>query len=401
MIGLTTNHMFLIMISKSLSVEHLPLKIGAKMITLNQAMEIVKNNDAFYYKDEKHKGKKFRIFNYRLASYSDFANNNGSLELRGLTFDLETEKAYLGLHKFFNDNENPFTMIEWNEDDVLDVREKLDGSLIQAFYINDKLFVKTKGTFKSDQAKMAEKFIMENENYQKFIKSMNKLQYSVFFELVSPFNQIVVQYDKTDLRLIQIRDEFGNYMDYNFLKKYSDFYDLSIANEYKYTLSELRELQKIEKNIEGWVVRNPKYPLETQFRKFKTLDYFEKHKLLTGNSITENTLIQAIINETIDDIISQLDKNSEKRKYIEEIEKVVSQHFDKTLKELEELFNIRNNMNRKDFALKYKDHPYFGVIMKAKSEDELEKLLKEVIIKRTQKLNKAREFLKMIGLKND
>ena len=344
------------------------------MITLNQAMEITKNNDAFYYKDEEHKGRKFRIFNYRLASFSDFNENPLSLELRGLTFDLKTGKMYLGLHKFFNDNENPCTMIEWNENDILDVREKLDGSLIQSFYINNELFVKTKGTFKSDQAKMAEDFISNNENYQKFIKFADTLQLQVFFELVSPFNQIVINYDKTDLRLIQARNKFtGEYVNYKTLKDLAKIHNISIAKEYKYTLSELRRLQETEKGIEGWVVRNPKYPLETQFRKFKTIEYFERHKILTGNSIAENTLIQAIINETIDDIISQLDKESEKRKYIEEIERVVSHHFDKSLKEIEELFKIKNTMDRKEFALKYKDYKYFGVIMKAKSEEDLEK----------------------------
>ena len=63
------------------------------MITLNKAMKIVENNNAFYYKDEEHKGRKFRIFNYRLATYSDFNNDIDSLELRGLTFDLETENV--------------------------------------------------------------------------------------------------------------------------------------------------------------------------------------------------------------------------------------------------------------------------------------------------------------------
>ena len=372
------------------------------MITLEQAMEIVEKNDSFYFKDEEHKGRKFRIFNYRLASYTDFVDNPGALELRGLTFDLESGKAYLSLHKFFNDNENPFTMIEWNENDLLDVREKLDGSLIQAFYIDDELFVKTKGTFKSEQAKMAEEFILKNENYQKFIKFADTLQLRVYFELISPFNQIVVQYNDTDLRVIQARNKYdGSYVSYNTLKHLADMYKISIAKEYKYTLSELKKLQESEKNIEGWVVRNPKYPLETQFRKFKTLDYFEKHKLLTGNSIAENTLIQAVINETIDDIISQLDKNSEKRKYIESITEKVSHYFDRVLKEIEELFKIKNTMERKDFAIKYKNHPYFGVIMKAKSENDLEKLLKETIIKRTQKLSNAKQFLKDLGMQND
>jgi len=364
------------------------------MITLNEAMKIVANNDAFYFKDEEVKERKFRIFNYRLGSYSDFSENTLALELRGLTFDLETEKSYLGLHKFFNDNENPFAMIEWDENDVLDVREKLDGSLIQSFYIEDELFVKTKGSFNSEQAKMAEEFILKNENYQKFIKFVDTLQLQVFFELVSPFNQIVIQYNKTDLRLIQARNKFnGEYVNYNTLKDLAKMFNVSITKECKFTLKKLRELQKTENDIEGWVVRNSKYPLETQFRKVKTESYFLKHHLISGDNLVENKVIAQVLDENIDDILAQLDKNSEKRKFIEEIEYKVSHHFDKNLKHLEMLFVIKEKLDRKTFALKYKNEKYFNVIMKAKNESDLENLLKENIKKRTAKLNDAKKFL--------
>ena len=364
------------------------------MITLNKAMEIVENKDAFYYKDEEHKGRKFRIFNYRLATYSDFNNDIDSLELRGLTFDLETEKCYLGLHKFFNDRENPFTQIEWDENDVLDVREKLDGSLIQTFFIDDILFVKTKGTFKSEQAIKSEEFILNNGNYFNFINDFSKKGYHIFFEFISPFNQVVIPYNKTDLVLIQIRDENGNYLDYNTLKDIANKYNLSLAKEYNYTLKALRELQETEEDIEGWVVRNKKYPLETQFRKFKTSSYFLKHKSIS--KLQENNIISSILNEQIDDIISLIPINTEKRNYLEEIRNKVSHYYDKMVVELSKLLIYKKFNDRKEFALLYKNHPYFNVLMKSKNENNLEKNLKEAILKRTQKLSNAKEFLKNI-----
>jgi len=366
------------------------------MITLEKAMKIVKDKDAFYYKDEVCKGKKFRIFNYRLATYSDFADDTDALELRGLTFDLETGNFYLGLHKFFNDGENPFAMIEWDKDDILDVREKLDGSLIQTFFIKGVLFVKTKGTFKSEQALAAEDFILNNDNYFNFIYDYSKRGYHIFFEYVSPFNQVVIPYNKTDLVLTQIRDKNGNYLDYEELKNIAKEHNLSVAKEYNYTLEELRKLQKTEKGIEGWVVRNKKYPLETQFRKIKTEDYHLKHSLLTGNAMQENIIVGSIIKENIDDIISTLQEGTEKRNYLEEVRNKVSHHYDKTIKELIKLLSFKNSMERKEFALQYKRHPYFGTLMKSKDENDLEKNLKEAILKRTQKLKDAKEFLKNI-----
>jgi len=370
------------------------------MDILERVMKIVEENDAFYYKDEIVDGTPFRIFNYRLASYEDFAKDNFALELRGLTINLETGEYFLGLHKFFNDNENPFTMDDekW-ENARLEAREKLDGSLIQTIYNenlkgNEIFLAKTKGTFFSEQAKLAQEIINKNEKYQNAIRNCYKEGILLFFELISPFNQIVVPYEKTELKLIQARRIItGEYLEYDKVKNIAFVYDLPITQVEYLTLTELRERQETFTDIEGWVVMNPSECFERQFRKIKTRWYFTLHHLISPDNLIENRLIEHIINETIDDVISQLPQG-EKRNKIEEIRNKVSHYFDKMYNELVELLKVKFQTERKEFALKYKEHPYFGVLMKAKNENELEKLLKEKIIKDTSKLSKAREFLK-------
>ena len=361
-----------------------------------RAMKIVEENDAFYYKDEVLDGTPFRIFNYRLASYSDFAKNPFALELRGLTINLETGEYFLGLHKFFNDQENPFTMNNelWECGELL-CMEKLDGSLIQCVINNGKIYAKTKGTFFSEQAEMAQKIINENKDLQELILKgyENNPKIFYYFELVSPFNQIVVPYKKTELRLIQSRKEDGEYLDYEYNRKIARFFKIPFIKVEYHTLDKLKELQKTKTGIEGWVVRNPEEPFERQFRKFKTSWFFCLHKLISPSNLVENRLIEHILNETIDDVISQLPQG-EKRNKIEEIRNKVSHYFDRMYNELVELLKEKSQTERKEFAIKYKEHPYFGVLMKAKNENELEKLLKEKIIKDTSKLSKAREFLK-------
>lgn len=375
------------------------------MITFKEAMEITKN-EAFYFKDEIVDNIPFRIFNYRLANFTDFvkdgdfskSENTKALQLRGLTFRTDTEELVsLGIHKFFNDNENPLSMIEWNEDDILDVREKLDGSLIQTFVIENKIYVKTKGTFNSKQAEKAKEIIDNDEKLQLMIKALHSLYVEPIFEYVSPFNQVVLQYDKTELVMTQVRNkETGEYLDYKFLKKMQKIYGVKIAKEYNYTLKELRKLQETEKNIEGWVVRNKKYPLELQFRKNKTLWYFRLHHLISGDAMQENNIIEAIISENIDDVISQVQVGTEKRKYLEDMRTLVSHFFDRMLVEILELLPFKNKMERKEFVLKYKDHDYFGVIMKSKTPEDAERILKETILKQTYRLKNAKQFIENI-----
>jgi T4 RnlA family RNA ligase len=239
------------------------------MDILERAMKIVENNEAFYYKDEIVDGTPFRIFNYRLASYLDFSKDTFALELRGLTVNLETGEYFWGLHKFFNDNENPFTMGDelWEDEELL-CMEKLDGSLIQCIVKDGRVYAKTKGTFFSEQAQMAQKIINENINYQMAIRECYKTGLFLYFELVSPFNQVVVPYEKTELRLIQARRIItGEYLDYNDLKNISSVYNLPIVEVYK--LSNIKKLTKniSEKQLRG-ILGNKKFKKNKGFFEF-------------------------------------------------------------------------------------------------------------------------------------
>ena len=362
-------------------------------MNLEKAMKIVKDNsDVFYFKDEEVKDKTFRIFNYRLGSYSDFLPE-GAEELRGLTIELDTGKVWYSLHKFFNNNENPFTMDEhekWNTDDEIEVTEKLDGSLIQLILIDDYVRVKTKGTFNSEQAMNAQMLLDNEPELKVILKGLIEEGYFPLMEYISPFNQIVVDYDKSELKILQIRDKDGNYMDYDFI--ISRVPEKYVTKKYNYSLKELEELQETVTGLEGWVVRNKSDKnRKTQFRKFKTEWYFALHHLMSPNELVENKLIEHIVNETIDDIMSNL--KGDKFKKVEEVRDLVSHDFNHKLKRAIELLKEKESMDRKDFAIKHKKEFFFGAIMKSRNEDELVENCKEFYIKRYDKLNKARELI--------
>lgn len=373
-------------------------------ITFEEAMEIVKNNESFYYKDEICEGEKYRFFNYRLADYNDFSKNIKALELRGLCFNLETGQRWYGLHKFFNDGENPFAMDEyckWNEEDIIEVTEKLDGSLILPVLTNNnKLVLRTKKSFLSEQANLANEFLEKNNEYKNFILDMVNNGLYPIFEGIGYKNQIVVQYNKPfELILIQIRKmETGEYLTYSQIQKLMKYYpNINYVKKANYKLEDLRKLQETERGVEGWIARNLNKPYENQFRKIKTKWYYTMHRLLSPNELVENKIIEHIICETIDDILANV--FDERRKEITNIVKKVNHYFNHTMKELTKLYNDLQNMERKDFALKYKNNKYMGLVMCAKNEEDLEKLLKNRILKETKKLSKARKFLKDIGNK--
>jgi T4 RnlA family RNA ligase len=369
------------------------------MLSLDKLIDFINETPSFYFKEEIVNGQKIKIFNYRLASYNDFIKNpNIALELRGLAINEETGEYFLGLHKFFNNNENPFSnneLFEWKKEHEYEVVEKLDGSLILPTIINNELVLRTKGTFFSEQAQMANEFIEKNNNYKKFILEMINNGFIPFFEFISPFNQIVVDYPKTELKLIQIRKiDNGEYLNYNDLKKEADKFKIEVVQKYNYSIDEIKEMQKNIEGIEGWIVRNLNAPFEYSFRKFKTDWYFELHRIISPDVLKENDIIKHVLNETIDDILSQV-KGEKYNKIVEIVEKL-DKFINNVIRELENLFEELQNTNRKEFAIKYKNHPYFPVLMTSKSKDDLYDNLKNLILKRTNKLEKAKDFLKNI-----
>ena len=71
-------------------------------------MALTSGSETFYFQDFELEGSTYRIFNYRLSSYSEFMKPS-ALECRGHMFELVGEEtirlAALPMQKFFNLNE--------------------------------------------------------------------------------------------------------------------------------------------------------------------------------------------------------------------------------------------------------------------------------------------------------
>lgn len=103
----------------------------------DQLVLLTLESETFYAQDFQLDSSVYRIFNYRLSSYSDFLRP-AALECRGIMFELDEQNrcikrlASRPMQKFFNLNENPMTMdLDLSKVDTVEL--KADGSLMSTY----------------------------------------------------------------------------------------------------------------------------------------------------------------------------------------------------------------------------------------------------------------------------
>ena len=192
----------------------------------NNLMELCKDSQRkfFYSDDVSASGRTYRIFSYNYASYSDWLLPD-ALECRGIMFEMDGEKpvriASRPMEKFFNLNENPFTMnIDLNDVDYILTKE--DGSLVSTYLDGDEILFKSKGSIKSEQALMANGILM-NINHHRLrdrLKELAEDGFTANFEFVAPTNRIVLAYQEMKIILLNVREnETGEYISYDDIYK--------------------------------------------------------------------------------------------------------------------------------------------------------------------------------------
>lgn len=386
--------------------------------TFEQAMKMVETNEAFLHKMEEVDGFKVHIFNYRLANYTDF-QEFGALEMRGLTFleyggkefdVLKKYERFIHLHKFFNHGEQGgFEGIE--DSPIQSVQVKEDGSMIVPIYFpNGNIHCKTRGTFFSEQAEWANKTVAENEALRNFIQNTCGEHYQPVFEFVSPFNQIVLLYDKPELRLLQIRNRgTGEYMDLA-NNPMPDDLDIKISARGLPNggLQDYLDLAETKSGIEGWVVQFE----NGHMVKIKTAEYVSLHHLLTENLTRENEIISWILNETIDDVLGQVPDTDMRKDYALDIAKFLRYHINQWVDELHEIVkgvDPKSKDSRKNFAILNKSHFLFSVMMRCYGEkvngfytkEIVFEYLKHFLLKKTNKWGVAQDFLRNLGFTSE
>jgi T4 RnlA family RNA ligase len=360
------------------------------------------HNDVIFY-ESKHiiDGFTVSIFNYRMAFSFHFENPvpNSNLrgdELRGLTF-VKTDKGYdryLLLNKFWNLNQTPCSMYsEVSDLKIKNIYGKEDGSIASFIRLpNGRVLGKSKNSFSSDQALAIQKVYDTNENIKRFVDYTLDNGISAIFEYTSESNRIVLNYGKTDLILLRLRDNTtGEYLD---LSDYKHLLDgISTPNVYNYTLDDMIDLKKTIEGVEGWIVMFE----NSKMIKIKVDWYIHLHTILTEDVNRENILIKYILDDKIDDLLGQLGENQiETREKIIDIEKKVVKYIEDKFVRISDIVKTYTG-DQKEFARIYLKDEDFSIVMNAVRGKDILSMITERIGRETSHLMDARKFLEKIS----
>jgi T4 RnlA family RNA ligase len=334
----------------------------------NNLMALCEPEDSpFSFKDHEMLGDTYRIFNYRIATYTDFCKPD-ALECRGIMF-----RMILGApvcissrppKKFFNLNENPFTL-NINPHSIVEFMVKEDGSLISSYIVGDgSLGLKSKASLNSDQAIAAMTWLKHPDNFD-FCEEVIELTlsgYTVNMEWVAPENRIVLPYQRPALVVLNIRNnETGLtlYWDQTYGKPDLPWVKAEPAYDGEFAARFLNEIPAMV-DIEGFVARLDNGDLV----KIKTDWYLHLH--LTKDSIViPRRLFECVVTEASDDLKSLFSTDPWALNKIKEMEDFVKPKFNHMVSVVESYYSENKDLSRKDYAIKGQKElgPYFSLGM--------------------------------------
>jgi T4 RnlA family RNA ligase len=354
-------------------------------------------------------GYKLAAFNYFICGWNDFANplpkrpEVNAFDMRGVTFVFNKDgslwKTFLMLPKFFNLNQVESTQYGAIKDkEICSITEKEDGSLVAFMMLpNGKLFAKTIGSFTSEQSELAYNLLYTNEEHVLWVKEMLKTGCTPLFEYVSWDNRVVLKYSKAQIRFIGMRDNIAGAF-ISAPEIHDSFFpkDMQIVEEVSGTLDGLIEEAKTTQAKEGWVVKFT----DDQLVKLKTAWYFKLHGLRTQDINREDYVIQNYLNETLDDIMTQLDpvEDADAYNFVSKVTRAIDNyiiHIDKTVQELVDEYNSPFYFGHwAKFATDKHRSAFFGLARtKIEQPENYQKKKKEIVLALTFHLKQAKQIV--------
>jgi len=234
-------------------------------------------------------------FNYKPQVQYEGDWNFFEIVSRGLIMHAETgEVIARPFDKFFNWDEGG----RRSNGRIVNITDKMDGSLGICYNHNGLWYVATRGSFDSEQAQWATRFLDKN-----LFMDRIKPNRTLLFEIVYNANRIIVDYDFEGLVLIGCRSrDTGEYADRNHLEVISSEVGCMIVprSSSAWNVETLSEACEETRQIEGWVVEFD----DGQRFKFKTRDYRIAHRLMANNE--PKRIAEHLLAGTLDNVLFNL-----------------------------------------------------------------------------------------------
>ena len=222
-------------------------------------------------------GSGLTIFDYTDHCVFERAWDAYTLQARGLVLDSDGKVVARPWPKFFNLGQTPDTQLAALPASVPELSRKYDGSLVVVFHHAHHWRATTRACWDNEQTRFADRWLAHSSG----VAGMSP-RFTYLFELVAPWNRIVVTYPREDMVLVGVMDtEFA--VD----GTYADVRREAIHRGFTPVEFETRPIDSVDlddasvKNDEGFVAR-----FANGMRvKLKYAEYRRLHRLLTGLSV--------------------------------------------------------------------------------------------------------------------
>lgn len=236
------------------------------------------------------------LFKYNQIA-SDF-NEEICKEARGLILDTQDNFRVVryAFKKFFNVDEGFAAQLDW---DTAVANEKIDGSIMSVWFARDKWHLSTNGTIDAFKAELngVGPYKTFGELFESVLPLSTFANYNKHrcwtFELVSPYNKVVIDYPETKVYLLSVRDmDSLEELGLDAVEILADANGLTVPE--RYDLNNEADYRKVVEQMpeghEGIVVRD----VNGERVKIKTLLYFEMHRAKNNGVITLERIVDLI-----------------------------------------------------------------------------------------------------------
>jgi RNA ligase len=345
------------------------------------------------------------ILNYTELATFEKRWNKYTMSARGLILDLTDVKdngiIYILARPFqkfpnygTNEIEGYENDIDWNE--IESIMEKMDGSLGISYPFHGEIRWATRGSFHSDQAKMAtkmwkEKYGEANYKYRKLFQDKNA---TLLAEIIYPENRVVVDYkDRKELVLLGVMGDKGD-APYHAVSQLGRYLHIPVAPQYEYTLEEMLQKRKeISANEEGWIVRFK----NGKRLKIKGEEYLQVHRIIHG--LSDKAKVQAWAEGRMNEYIKMLPEEfrQELEEFADELDRLKDSLY--TILQATFEFIAEEAKDQKSFALKVQEiiaKEFQGFMFEARKKGSI-----SVDSIRQYIYRNYREYLEVIRWKNN